>query len=283
MDDAVAPVKHALIALGGSTDRCPWVAVQVDISRQLGAQRYLSAIDPIGKPRQLRASANEIRLLLRTAAGGLGLCFAVPLVFLRDIVGLYGHLQALHDLPHSGLTVFGQRVYFRCGLAVVQCRQGCGLLLFQRLASRVQLLAARHGQGQPDAPAALIKGSFLLLQLFQILLIQRLDAPNGGLLLLRCQFRICFAWDGRHFCHQLRQQRQFFHRPCGGNGRQRVVIELRQRRPILRFIGGFVVLAPYLRKLRLQRLLLAVQFHIRCLRLGQLPAQQRPAAVLRRQ
>ena len=44
-----------------------------------------------------------------------------------------------------------------------------------------------------------------------------------------------------------------------------------------------MVLAPYLRKLRLQRLLLAVQFHIRCLRLSQLPAQQRPAAVLRRQ
>ena len=44
-----------------------------------------------------------------------------------------------------------------------------------------------------------------------------------------------------------------------------------------------MVLAPYLCKLRLQRLFLAVQFRIRCLRLSQFPAQQRPAAVLRRQ
>ena len=145
--------------------------IQVDISRQLGAQRYLSVLDLICKPRQLRAGADKIRIILRTAAGGLGLCVAVPLIFLRDVVGLYGYLQTLHDLLHGGLAVLSQRIYLRCGLAVVQCCQGGDLLLFQRLAGCVQLLTARQGQGQPDTPAALVKGRFLFLQLFQILLI----------------------------------------------------------------------------------------------------------------
>ena len=146
--------------------------IQVDISRQLGAQRYLAVLDLICKPRQLCTGADKIRIILRTAAGGrLGHSLTVPLFFLWNVVGLYGHLQVLHDLLHGSLTVFGQRVYFRCGLAVVQRRQGRGLLLFQRLAGRVQLLTTCHGQGQPDAPAALIKNSFFFLQLFQILLI----------------------------------------------------------------------------------------------------------------
>ena len=245
------------------------MAIQVNLGGQLCAKRCLAVLDLIGKPRQLRAGADKVRISLRTAAGGrLGHSLAVPLVFLRDVVGLHGHLQVLHDLPHGGLAALGQRVYFRCGLAVVQRRQGRGLLLFQRFTGRVQLLTARQGQGQPNATAALVKGRFLFLQLFQILLIQRLDAPDGRLLFLRRQLRIYFGRNGRHVRHQLRQQRQFFCRPGGGNGRQRVVVELRQRRPILWFIGSFPVLAPYLRKLRLQCLLLAVQRRIRRLRLG---------------
>ena len=145
--------------------------VQIDISSQLSAQRYLAVLDLIRKPRQLRAGADKVRITLRTAAGGVGLCVAVPLILLRNVVGLYGHLQTLHDLLHGGLALLSQRIYLRCGLAVVQRRQGHGLLLFQRLAGRVQLLTTRHGQGQPDAPAALIKSSFFFLQLFQILLI----------------------------------------------------------------------------------------------------------------
>ena len=91
----MASVKGALIILlfSETADGCPRVPIQVDISRQLGAQRYLAVLDLICKPRQLCTGADKIRIILRTAAGGrLGHSLTVPLFFLWNVVGLYGHL-----------------------------------------------------------------------------------------------------------------------------------------------------------------------------------------------
>ena len=159
VDDEAAAVKCTAVAAGGvhtggSADGHPRHIAEIQRLRDTGAQGGAAFVDPVSKPRQLRAGGDEKRFVVRSRTAGAASRSAIPAFIRRNAIAADGVFHTGGGLFHGRAALRRMALYFVYVPGSGQRRQRLAALTFQLGGDFSRRLPRRVVQLVPEAGAS---------------------------------------------------------------------------------------------------------------------------------
>ena len=158
MNDEAAAIKGAAVAAGGvhaggSADGRPRHIAKIQRLHDTGAQGGAAFVDPVSKPRQLRAGGDEKRFVVRSRTAGAASRSAIPAFIRRNAIAADGVFHTGGGLLHGRAALRRTALYFVYIPGGLQRRQRLTALTLQPSGDFPRRLPRRAVQLIPESGA----------------------------------------------------------------------------------------------------------------------------------